>query len=257
MTGQPPRRDADPGTEKIRRRSFAPSSFERWSRCPGSVPLLTGVPRGPDSQAALNGKKTHLLAEKVLTGKSLSEENLSFLRKFRKFERVLDHYVSFANRLHRELGGTRVVEKQIPLKYSGSRAFIDLLLLPDDRSSVYLYDLKTGVRPIRAEDSAQLRIYGSEFISAGDGKEHPAVERIHLGIIQPQARDTSITMTPDELRSWREEVLLPAYERARDATERDLRPGEIQCRYCDAKPVCPAYRDWQKERYSGGGDLLL
>ena len=248
--------ERNPESQPQRKKSYAPSSFERWSRCPGSVHFLPRFPKAPDSPAAFRGKWTHSIAEKELLGKELSDKDLRFLSRFPAFRGALDHYLRYVRELRGRIGGDLWVEKQVPLRYSGGRAFIDALLLSGDERSLHVIDLKTGTFPVRAEDSAQIRIYASELLLFHSPDfSLPEVEEVVLSIIQPRSPggDSHLRTSRGELSSWREEILLPAFDRVQKATEKDLVPGPAQCRYCDARSSCPAYSQWKR----AGTDFLL
>jgi len=126
-----------------------------------------------------------------------------------------------------------------------------------------VHDLKygRGVR-VSAQDNAQLRLYALGTLFEYEMAYN--IDRVRLVIHQPRLDhiDEEI-ITADELRAWAE-TLKPKAQRALQAyrvaegrrsigdavggiladlaASGRMNPGEKQCRFCDAKAVCPALR---------------
>ena len=216
-----------------------PSSASRWIACPASVRLSEGVPYEPAGEAAQIGTAIHALAEKCFAtgeaadaylGKSvegitMTQENVEFAQAH------LDHITN----LKSELGAVKVeqyvtVIDDTNVKLGGTADVIGF-----GNGILEIADLKTGRGYVDA-DSEQMKIYALGTLA----KIKKPVEMVRLSIIQPHSGPTrTVSMTVNQLNTWRDEVLIPAIE---ESTKIDAqpKPSSNACRYCPAKVICPA-----------------
>ena len=232
------------------RPSYAPSLFHRWSECPGSVALVAEKGARSESQAASWGTRTHEIAERVLTKQKLTDGDWDFLRDHPDLEQAVNEYVAFVRSQHSRFpGGELRIEQEVPMTFSGSRGFIDALIMTPTRW--VLIDLKTGRFPV-SPDSPQLKIYASELLT----QTHPQVrpDWVEVAIFQPSQaqRHRRKAFSAAFLIEWRETRLLPAYGAA-SAEEPPRKAGETQCRWCPVKNECPEHQEWKRR----GTELTL
>ena len=221
-----------------------PSSASRWIACPASVRLSEGVPYEPAGEAAQIGTAIHALAEKcfgtgeaadaylgkTVEGITMTQENVDFAQAH------LDHITN----LKSELGAVKV-EQYVTLldgddiKLAGTADVIGFGNDVFGNNILEIADLKTGRGYVDA-DSEQMKIYALSTLR----KIKKPVETVRLSIIQPHSGPTrTVSMTVNQLNTWRDEVLIPAIE---ESTKIDAqpKPSSNACRYCPAKVICPA-----------------
>jgi hypothetical protein len=197
------------------------------------------VPYEPAGEAAQIGTAIHALAEKccgtgeradaylgkTVEGITMTQENVEFAQAH------LDHITN----LKSELGAVKVeqyvtVIDDTNVKLGGTADVIGF-----GNGILEIADLKTGRGYVDA-DSEQMKIYALGTLA----KIKKPVEMVRLSIIQPHSGPTrTVSMTVNQLNTWRDEVLFPAIE---ESTKIDAqpKPSSNACRYCPAKVICPA-----------------
>lgn len=246
------------------------SGFDRWSRCPGSIPLIRelGVVSDDDGQPsgstefAREGTAAHELAGWCLQedrepweifGEPIQVEGHDILVDEEMVEGVQE-YVNYCRDLaaKRGKGATVWVEEAFhrPEWHPDFFGTSDYGVIARATGEVDIVDFKYGKGIyVEPEWNGQLLYY-----AAGALKTHGLMDqvawRIHLHIVQPRAdRGEGITRTwtisSNDLRVWVHNTLLPAM-RATDDPEAPLEPGE-HCRWCPVKERCPALREAHAE----------
>ena len=115
-------------------------------------------------------------------------------------------------------------------------------------TGMVVLDLKYGAGvPVDPEENEQLQMYGLGCLDVADAVGLD-VDRVWLAIHQPRLGGYKEWETSAEnLREFAKEAEERAadVERARQANDITpfLRPGEKQCKFCDAKAQCPALRE--------------
>ena len=229
---------------------FAPSSAKRWIACPGSFALGLAYPPGSDSEYAAEGTRLHDVAAKVLTAPRQPMSDSGYVKRHGALPpgtptgedaRVLKPYLDYA-RLRIANASAYAVEETIHHSQMlwGTP---DLLLMFQAEDLLEVVDLKTGqgiiVEP-EENDQALCYAYMALRRITEDIGQWP--KRVRLTIVQP----------PDEerpVKSW-DTTAAHVFEwgaRAEAAMALALRggaplqPGD-HCRFCNAKPTCPALR---------------
>lgn len=222
---------------------LSPSGAHRWMRCPGSHALESSLPFTPRSFEM-----------------EVTEDMAAGVQVF------LD---AVASRLqaYRDAGATLVelhVEQQLPIEHltgeanatgTGDVVIVVEFAAFEDKAEAYrlidIVDLKFGRGVVvHAIENEQLRMYASGAIRLFE-LIYGDFDRVRYGISQPRLRpeidDEEITI--EELRRFEARV----QERSRHALATlSERPDALyhhlaydkdkQCRFCNAKPICPVHQ---------------
>lgn len=243
-------------------RAFSPSGAQRVAACPPSAVLpQTPVPSGA---AADRGTAFHTYAADLfLAGREIALPRVPAGAPWRSMCAGFDPYtlplpwstagaklVEVAYAYDVAADSTRVLGYQLGRGYPPHTATelcgsADLVLLCGDGAGtrwLHLVDWKTGRRGVPAADHWQLRIY------ALAAARHHGAERVHVHLVyvgedgqadpRPEDSATFDALALDgiaaDLRALLAEVA------AVDPTAPVVSPGE-HCRYCPARPACPAF----------------
>lgn len=234
---------------------LSPSSSKCWTECTAQPKYMKSVehllPVEEESIYATEGTQAHDYAEEILLGLADLE---SIPEEFRKPVGVyVDHCNSFA------AGAvTTLVESKVPLFYSleenGTCDFIAVHKLSDGRHKWIIRDYKHGMGvPVEATENTQLAIYAMSFLNAAfkgtlAGLPTPSqLDPVDIGIVQPRYRGG------EPIKTWetRVDALTEFCKPIKDAAvgiqggdEGDFAPSEDACRWCRAKAICEARRQW-------------
>ena len=224
---------------------LSPSAAERWLACPASIQMAAKAPPGSDvdSVYAREGTAAHSLGEsKARTQLLLTESTRPNLAEWDEAEmdRYTDAYVALLRDKMQEYPGTALLLEQrmntgVPHCWGTGDA---VLVSPQH---VEVVDLKYGAGvAVSAYENPQLMLYGLGALDTyGDLLGEPTLVR--MTIFQPRIGDSgsvsSYELTPDELRAWRADVVLPRAEEALGDNP-SFGPGEKACRWCPAAGVC-------------------
>lgn len=238
------------------------SKAKRWRNCPGSVQMEEGLRQESSIHASLGtaahnlaetclvkGLKPHELIGEMMEGKVNDQGEQVYHPVDEEMADAVAVYVSYCNDLlttaANELDGEVWVEKRFDLKplnppepMFGTADFVAWVPVAD---ILHIVDYKNGRGVVvEAEENDQLLMY-----MAGAALEVGKKPRIIRGtIVQPNAYhpDGPIRtweLTPEELGA-RFRALMEDARRASDPAHDELEPGDW-CRWCLAKPQCPAH----------------
>ena len=240
------------------------SGAHRWMNCAGSIQLIDrlvakyGKELTRSGSAAAEGTVAHEVGADCLENDVEAWEFAGQKRsadgwKFKVDEGMIDavqQYVDFVTskvQQHADKDSIRLAEfgmnsKLDPDAYGTADVVI---YVPGDR--IIIIDYKHGQGVVVEPTEEQLSYYGYLAYEnrpdsmKGDGE--PKV--IELWIAQPRIPHPKgpfrqSVESPDRLTFWFEETVVPAMERSREPGA-PLTLGEW-CRFCDAKPYCPAMR---------------
>lgn len=229
---------------------LSPSSASRWMVCPGSVALCKDLPDS-SSKFAAEGTMMHTVAEECLSSTGVS----AALYVGQMFSRdghdvvftaahvaPVQHYVDYVNSLVDSTRGSLMVEQRLPIGFLtgevNAKGTADAVIVAGD--DLYVIDLKggMGVR-VDAEENPQLMIYAlaavDQFSLARDFR------RVTMVIHQPRLSHVSeCTISIKDLKAFGDEVLMAAAVTLDPAAP--LVPSAKGCKFCKAKPTCPALR---------------
>ena len=235
---------------------LSPSAAARWLRCPGSVALCAKVPR-KTSFYADEGSAAHALAEVCLTRGEDAANYLGWwagqnaqragyvvqkrpkeapgLTIFEVTQDMADNVQVYLDAV-REIGAKPLVEARVNLDkfLPGLWGTCDALVRKD--GVLHVFDLKYGQGVlVDPEWNPQAMIYALGALVTED-------KVVRIIIVQPRHRDGGVMeweIPADDLYDWAKGTLKPGAERVFELNP-GLVPGEKQCRFCDAKSICPA-----------------
>ena len=239
---------------------LGPSGWDRWSRCPGSAALCDTVPNKVSIYAA-EGTVAHEVADRVLRGEVDHPEALvGEVFQSDGFDIVVDMETADAVNTYvatvRELIGNGVLmpEMQVPIGHlTGERdaaGTSDCIGISAGGTRLIVIDLKYGKgNAVDAKDNGQGRLYALGALELL-GAIFDEIVEVEIVIVQPRLDSVSSEiLSVAELREFANEVEVAAGlvrlndEVFGEGNDLDLNPGEKQCKFCDAKGVCPALRE--------------
>lgn len=240
-------------------RIFSASALERIFACPGSAVLAADAER-TSTQYSAWGTACHAVAADALeNGDHVLGELHNTLITADDFEfKVDDEMVEVARAyVHyvRDVAGpdgTILVEQRVQFdQHLGVPAEHDAFGTADAivvrGDEMIVVDLKTGRGvEVEVQGNPQLQAYALGALEIAEAVAD--IRRVRLAIVQPRAGGIKEhDLSADELRAWAREHAAPAcrkvLEAVADFSVGHLQPGEKQCKFCPAKPQCPALRD--------------
>jgi hypothetical protein len=208
------------------------SSASRWMKCPASVSETLELPSTTNA-AAEEGTRAHELAEILFNGgqipKGTPDDMLGHIRG----------YVSYVKGLVTK-GSSFAIEKRLDLTSYIPEGMGTADALIYNGGLLTVVDLKYGYGEVSAVDNLQLKIYALGAYKALRAN-NKAVTEVKLVVYQPRTSGPAA----DE---WSIDVhTLKNFGRTLRKAARDClvetpkyKPSEAACRWCQAKPTCPA-----------------
>ncbi len=213
------------------------SNLHRRFLCPGSAALEHGLPED-DSEQSREGQLLHDYCARPQYDRAMLKPNQRDLldRADALLKLVMD-------RVKLKYNGKRFIERHLD-NSSGITGTPDIIYTWEaETKSALVVDLKFGYKLVeRAELNLQLRCYAVlvfDFL-----KSVPS--SLYVSIIQPrlayEERTTLAEYTPEDIEASRQQIaeILTASEKP----DAPLIPGDVQCLYCKAKLICPAFQKW-------------
>jgi hypothetical protein len=233
---------------------LGPSSWDRWSNCPGSVALSRGQPNNSSIYAA-QGSVAHEVADRVLREEiGSASELLGQTFQIEGFdievdEEMVDAVDTYVRIVHELVGdGMLMPEQQVPIGHltgeTGAEGTSDAIIIGEKHMVVIDLKYGKGVR-VNAEGNGQGRMYAlgalEKFKAVYDG-----IEDVQIVIVQPRLEDgvSQEMLNIGELEEFKDEVELAAGRVAATVAGdvSALVPGEKQCKFCPAAGICPALK---------------
>jgi CRISPR/Cas system-associated exonuclease Cas4 (RecB family) len=242
-------------------RGFTPSGAARASACPGSVVLpQTPLPPGP---AALCGTASHEFAADVLTLPGGRAEALARVPTDAPWRRIVEGFdprrvalpwqavrhveIAYAYDVLADSGrilGYRLDRNYPPSAPTEITGSADLVLHDPAARHISVIDFKTGQAVDPAEDNWQLRLYALMAARA-----HGAIlargvlcyidENGETSTDEAEFSAMDLDATAADLRKLLQRIDAEAHAIA-SGEGPAVNPGN-HCRWCPAKPACPAY----------------
>lgn len=234
---------------------LGPSGWDRWSQCPGSVPLSEGLPNNSSIYAA-EGTVAHELADLVLSGE-ITEASAKLGETFvcEGFDIIVDddmvehvnNYVEYVRGLAPTDDDILMPEQSVPIGHMtgepGATGTSDAIVIANGGKLMHVVDLKYGMGvKVDAAGNGQGRMYALGALEKLK-LVYDEIEEVEIHIYQPRVEDgiTSEVLTIGELEEFKDQVEIAA-GLTMIATEEDLNPGEKQCKFCPVgrAAICPA-----------------
>lgn len=198
---------------------YAPSSAYRWINC---SPSADAPDTGESGEEAELGVYIHAIVsgENPTPPREFTEDEISAAELcIKEWNKVIEQAAYEPGELHTE---QRIIAGWFP-DFGGT---LDMLRVSED--TIHVYDLKTGMGPVSAEDNPQLASY---LLLAKE--KFPGRERFFGTIVQPRLGYVSThEFTAAALSNFR--ALVEA-----SPDRRDLSPGG-HCEHCPLLGTCPA-----------------
>ena len=235
---------------------LSPSSYDRWSPCPGS--LIGPPPERDENDAAREGTACHALCEFCLkTGIAPSAMKGVVINGDNKFP-VSDEMVEGAE-LYLNTVRSACLELGIPLTKLMSEQYLTSSYVPNelfggttDAYAIHdgvllVVDLKFGRKPVKAT-SGQLTCYALLAMGMLPKNDRP-IHRIVQILVQPRSKDGEV-LTRHEPSQKEIEIV---WGRVMNAAQVYLQYGNLDrspdkylksgshCEYCPRKRNCPAF----------------
>jgi hypothetical protein len=226
--------------------------------CPGSVDLIATLDHGDAGRFADEGSCAHALGELKVLHHFGHISDLEYevrydlwLDEWEQFtkdpewlvdvNRHMDDYVECVVREARRFPASAVlVEQRLFTGVEGVWGTSDVVIMSP--TNITVVDLKygAGVR-VDAEGNKQARLYAAGALNEL-GNLLGDTETVRYVIFQPRIGNGHVSFedtTVDELKSWIDEVVIPAAAEALSGSAR-FNPSEKGCRWCPASGRCRA-----------------
>lgn len=259
---------------------LGPSGWHTWGACPGSVPLSEGVPR-TSSKYADEGTAAHAVLElclsegkdaETLIGEDVIVNGEAWVVDNEMADAVNSAIDIVKTYVKPDRGDVLQVEQTVPLGFmtgeQGAEGTCDVAAITENGTHLVIMDFKYGkgvmvyaseklmVRdvdedaPGAQQPNGQLAMYGLGWLEK-HGFLYEDVTKVTLVVLQPRLEWVDDFVMPLEaLRAFEEEVREAAgrvelnRQVAAEGNDLDLNPGDKQCKFCKAKALCPALRNF-------------
>lgn len=208
---------------------FSPSRLERFALCPGAHHLCLNIPE-TSSPEAQEGRLLHKAAEEGKDGETYKTLTADQQMLVDDCLRIVDLYAPFGSgKVSREVE-LSMVDEAFNVLTSGTA---DLIVEHSDH--VVVADWKMGRIPVtNAHENIQLRAY-----AAMAAKTFSAAS-VKVIVHQPRIKKTTEAVFDSSDFDFIVEQVKGIVKACETGTM--LCYGEIQCRYCTGKAVCPEYQ---------------
>lgn len=214
----------------------------RWCKehCPGSIELSQTVPELPPHPAAAEGTRGHIHLELILADLYLGRPFL--IRTLPPIKADTRRGVEKALQIIAQLVvcGCRVIGVELKVHASDDVwGTLDVLLYDPRNELLMVLDYKNGVQPVCAEDNPQLMCYAWGSFQRCR-KQFPEVDRVSMGIIQPNSSNHKIFTTDIKYVSELFDFSLYMNEcvEVAKSPQAPLKAGDW-CFWCKAVHQCP------------------
>ena len=237
--------------------TVGPSKAAQWLACPPSIRMEEGMP-DEGSPYAAEGTLAHRLGELLLRerweGKNITAELAEVQADPLYSGDMGEHMEGYADFIEERMAEAKsrcpdpriYIEQLVDVSEYIPEGFgtTDCAIIADGLMDII--DLKYGAgKPVSAEDNPQMKIYGLGCYLAFS--LFYDIQTVRLTIYQPRLDNVSVwSISAQDLLTWAEDELKPKAAQAW-AGEGECHPGEKQCRWCRAAPICTALKEYQME----------
>jgi hypothetical protein len=240
---------------------LAPSASDRWLECPASIRMESIlIADGVEQESSIyadEGTCAHELGElkaRYLLVKDITERIYTRrLQKWRmkwsqftgeepeveEFHRHTDAYVDLLReRLNLYPNSVLMLEKRLDTGVPQCDGTSDAVIVSPRHVEIVDFKYGQGVE-VQADGNSQLRLYALGALDTY-GDILGDTEIVRSTVHQPRL-DHVLTeeLTPDQLRAWRSDVVIPTAEEAL-GDDAHFGPSETACRWCPASGRCKA-----------------
>lgn len=214
------------------------SKSHRWTKCSGSVAAEEGLPDNSTIYGE-EGKLAHLVAERMFFRSDYSDLNIP-----EEMEYYAKIYVDHLNNIFSKGSETSIyIEKKVDFSHiiPDNSGTADAIIVQPIEGKLYIIDFKYGFNKVESYENTQLLLYAMGALNTLSLYNNlHNIDTIILQIVQPRANNKieSWTLTFSELRFWEGYLKAKGEEALQPNAVR--RPHEEACKYCKAKPTCPA-----------------
>lgn len=245
---------------------FSPSSAHRWMACPGSMVLEQAYPDKSSGYAA-EGSLAHMIAAMCLETNGNPHDYIGTTHTIDGFEMIVplqmaEHVADYIKLVRQyETGGMALIEKRVDFSpvigQPDSFGTADAIVIHPGRMTII--DLKYGMGvKVDAEENPQHMLYALGALN--DYGMLADFDEVVLVVHQPRLGHVSEwTISVADLEAWGQTAeaaadnVLQAFKAAgSEAFDAFLNATEGGCKFCRAKPTCPALRN-AVEPYVGSG----
>jgi hypothetical protein len=250
---------------------LGPSGWATWGNCPGSVPLSEGIVK-QTSRYAKEGTAAHALLEHCLTtgadaetliGERYEVEGESFAVDNEMADAVNSSIDIVRTLIKTEDGDVIFVEQSVPLTFMTGEpdayGTADIVGLTEGGTVLVVADFKygQGVQVYASEllpqegakrPNGQLSMYALGWLHQY-GAVYEDITHVKLVVLQPRIEWVDEYTLPLEALRDMESVIREAAGQVElnkqvyaEGNDLDLIPGEKQCKFCNAKAICPALK---------------
>lgn len=240
---------------------LSPSAATRWLQCPASIRMTAEHPEIKDESSpyAQEGTVAHGLAEIYVSRhfelvtpaeseEALMDWELEFMSWGYSEEQEADMhrhaaaYLELVIERAAEFPDSEVmVEQRLDTGVPGAWGTSDVVIYSPRHVEIIDYKYGAGVK-VWAARNPQLRLYGLGGLD-NFGSLLGDVELVRMTVFQPRMDHyDSEELTPEQLRFWREEVVLPKAEEAQGGNAR-FGPSESACKWCPVAAICRVRAD--------------
>lgn len=235
---------------------FSPSAAHRWLRCPGSLALCETVPPRTSTYAD-EGTAAHDVANRIVLEDWGGNEAFAELRgttvrvgdtDWPVTDAMIHGGLAFRDLVLEAMGedGRAFADQRVEFSpfIGAPDAFgtADAIVVAEGRLTLIDYKYGAGVL-VNAEANEQLMLYALGAMHSFDFLG--PFEQFDLIIHQPRAQNDNPvsrwSLSYDDLMAFADST--KAVVQGILSGDQTYNPGEKQCRFCDARFVCPALKD--------------
>ena len=238
---------------------LSPSAAARWISCPASIRMQQHVTKDDeDSVYAREGTIAHALGEleaglhfKLITRRQYTAGKRAWTKEFNAQgysadvlaemqEHIRGYITLLEERLARRPMSRLFLEQRMDTGVPTCWGTSDAVIVSP--THVEIVDLKYGAGlTVSAQKNEQLRLYGLGALDTY-GDLLGETDTVYMTVYQPRVSNPDTepeALTPEELRGWRAEVVMPAAELAM-SDDAPFGPSEKACRWCPVAGICSA-----------------